>query len=182
MVLTTMNGSFLETFSKVSTCFSYVFLHLNLSSNAICRILSRSRLSGASLKTYHRWVALRNYAVAPLAEELIYRAAVAFLLANCLPRVVFIVLTPPLFFGAAHLHHYLELRHSGHPSRVALAAVCALCRASRYTVFFFTELLRASLLFKIIRMRSAGGKHFTGALRGRPIVNAPIIRGLILDL
>ena len=80
---------------------------------------------GASPKTYRKWVALRNYAVGPLAEELIYRAAVAFLLAQCLPRAVFIALTPPLFFGAAHLHHYFELRHSGHPSRVALAAVCA---------------------------------------------------------
>lgn len=53
-------------------------------------------------------------------------------------------------------------------------------------LFFSTKLLRASLLFKIIRMRSAGGKYFTGALRARihrrPIVNAPIIRGLSLDL
>ena len=87
-------------------------------------------IAGASPKTYRKWVALRNYAVAPLAEELIYRAAVAFLLAHCLPRAVFIFLTPPLFFGAAHLHHYLELRHSGHPSRVALAAVCALLQYS----------------------------------------------------
>ncbi|KAK1154864.1 CAAX prenyl protease 2-like [Acipenser oxyrinchus oxyrinchus] len=53
-----------------------------------------------------RW--LRNQVVAPLTEELVFRACMLPMLAPCagLSPAIF---TCPLFFGVAHFHHVIEL-------------------------------------------------------------------------
>ena len=56
----------------------------------------------------YRWITLRNLGIAPLVEEVIFRACV-------LPPLLASSLSPtkaswtaPLFFGVAHLHHFYE--------------------------------------------------------------------------
>lgn len=71
----------------------------------------------------YRWTTLRNLAIAPLAEEVIFRAClVPPLLASRISG--FESLSPtqvswiaPLFFGVAHLHHFYEKYRQTHPSR-----------------------------------------------------------------
>ncbi|XP_060951758.1 CAAX prenyl protease 2 [Limanda limanda] len=53
-----------------------------------------------------RW--LRNQVVAPLTEELVFRACMLPMLVPCAgPSVA--IFTCPLFFGVAHFHHVIEL-------------------------------------------------------------------------
>ncbi|KAL0629827.1 CAAX prenyl protease 2 [Plecturocebus cupreus] len=68
--------------------------------------------SWARCLTDMRW--LRNQVIAPLTEELVFRACMLPMLAPCmgLGPAVF---TCPLFFGVAHFHHIIEqlrFRHS----------------------------------------------------------------------
>lgn len=66
----------------------------------------------------------RNLVVAPLTEEFVFRACMVPLLAlEGVPSLT-IVLVTPLFFGAAHLHHLLDLtRHQRVPLRRAVLQV-----------------------------------------------------------
>ena len=69
---------------------------------------------------------LRDYAVAPLSEEFAFRACVATSLAwsgSC--TVASVVFLSPMCFGAAHLHHFRELRRRGLGLVGALAAIGA---------------------------------------------------------
>ncbi|XP_012876296.1 PREDICTED: CAAX prenyl protease 2 isoform X2 [Dipodomys ordii] len=61
--------------------------------------------SWARCLTDMRW--LRNQVIAPLTEELVFRACMLPMLAPCtgLGPAVF---TCPLFFGVAHFHHIIE--------------------------------------------------------------------------
>ncbi|XP_076971711.1 CAAX prenyl protease 2 isoform X3 [Tamandua tetradactyla] len=61
--------------------------------------------SWARCLTDMRW--LRNQVIAPLTEELVFRACMLPMLVPCtgLGRAVF---TCPLFFGVAHFHHVIE--------------------------------------------------------------------------
>lgn len=61
------------------------------------------------------WIGYRNLFVAPLGEELVFRALTIplFLLAHSRPtRIVFLT---PLVFGGAHLHHLVEYLQSRTP-------------------------------------------------------------------
>lgn len=59
-----------------------------------------------------RDILLRNYLVAPVAEEVVFRACMVPLL---LPHLgpVWTVIVSPAFFGVAHLHHMFEHLRSG---------------------------------------------------------------------
>lgn len=50
---------------------------------------------------------IRNYVVAPLSEELVFRACMLVLIIHC-TRPMTAVFVCPIFFGAAHLHHMVE--------------------------------------------------------------------------
>ncbi|KAM9407031.1 CAAX prenyl protease 2-like isoform 2-T2 [Salvelinus alpinus] len=68
-----------------------------------------------------RW--LRNQVVAPLTEELVFRACMLPMLVPCAsPSTA--MLTCPLFFGVAHFHHVIELLRfrQGSVSGIFLAA------------------------------------------------------------
>ena len=63
----------------------------------------------------HRWTKLRNLAIAPLAEEFIFRACLLPPLLASRTKSSHGKLTPtqaswiaPLFFGVAHIHHFYE--------------------------------------------------------------------------
>ncbi|GAB5361865.1 hypothetical protein AAMO2058_000749700 [Amorphochlora amoebiformis] len=64
---------------------------------------------------------VRNYVVAPLAEELVFRACICSLLVLGGWSHGFAGIVGPLMFGFAHLHHVLEhMRHAGHGLNKAL--------------------------------------------------------------
>lgn len=61
-----------------------------------------------------RWIRLRNLLIAPLAEEIVFRACMvpAFCSTGMsIPRVCLVV---PLFFGFAHVHHVILKVRQGH--------------------------------------------------------------------
>ncbi|KAG2493102.1 hypothetical protein HYH03_008765 [Edaphochlamys debaryana] len=63
----------------------------------------------------------RNLVAAPLTEEFVFRACMAPLLILEGFASLQVVLLTPLFFGAAHLHHVVELvRHQGVPLGTAV--------------------------------------------------------------
>ena len=59
-----------------------------------------------SFEIFERWKFIRNIIVAPIVEELVFRSYLLQPLQNCLPIL-------PLFFGLAHLHHYISNRNLG---------------------------------------------------------------------
>ncbi|XP_061620578.1 CAAX prenyl protease 2 [Phyllopteryx taeniolatus] len=69
-----------------------------------------------------RW--LRNQVVAPLTEELVFRACMLPMLVPCVGPAA-AILTCPLFFGVAHFHHVIELLRfrQGTLSGIFLSAV-----------------------------------------------------------
>eukprot|EP00062_Callorhinchus_milii_P025593 gi/632986741/ref/XP_007910406.1/ PREDICTED: CAAX prenyl protease 2-like [Callorhinchus milii] len=86
-----------------------------------------------------RW--LRNQVVAPLTEELVFRACMLPMLVPCtgLNRAIF---TCPLFFGVAHFHHVIELLkfRQGTVSGIFLSAVFQFSYTAvfgAYTAFIF---------------------------------------------
>ncbi|KAJ8246776.1 hypothetical protein GJAV_G00255280 [Gymnothorax javanicus] len=88
-----------------------------------------------------RW--LRNQVVAPLTEELVFRASMLPMLVPCAgPNTA--ILTCPLFFGVAHFHHVIELLRfrQGSVSAIFLSAVFQ---------FFYTGIFGAYTAFIFIR-------------------------------
>lgn len=77
---------------------------------------------------------LRNWLVAPLVEELVFRSClISYLLAAGASTTSAIWLSP-LLFGASHLHHLYDLtRHQGYPLSTVLQAM--LFQLSYTTVF-----------------------------------------------
>ncbi|XP_039996494.1 CAAX prenyl protease 2 isoform X2 [Xiphias gladius] len=86
-----------------------------------------------------RW--LRNQVVAPLTEELVFRACMLPMLVPCAsPSVA--IFTCPLFFGVAHFHHVIELLRfrQGTLSGIFLSAVFQFSYTAvfgAYTAFIF---------------------------------------------
>ncbi|XP_028851588.1 CAAX prenyl protease 2 [Denticeps clupeoides] len=86
-----------------------------------------------------RW--LRNQVVAPLTEELVFRACMLPMLVPCAgPSAA--IFTCPLFFGVAHFHHVIELLRfrQGTVSGIFLSAVFQFSYTAvfgAYTAFIF---------------------------------------------
>ncbi|KAJ8346551.1 hypothetical protein SKAU_G00279520 [Synaphobranchus kaupii] len=86
-----------------------------------------------------RW--LRNQVVAPLTEELVFRASMLPMLVPCAgPNAA--IFTCPLFFGVAHFHHVIELLRfrQGTVSAIFLSAVFQFSYTGvfgAYTAFIF---------------------------------------------
>ncbi|XP_072232597.1 CAAX prenyl protease 2 isoform X1 [Leuresthes tenuis] len=86
-----------------------------------------------------RW--LRNQVVAPLTEELVFRACMLPMLVPCAgPSTA--IFTCPLFFGVAHFHHVIELLRfrQGTLSGIFLSAVFQFSYTAvfgAYTAFIF---------------------------------------------
>lgn len=86
-----------------------------------------------------RW--LRNQVVAPLTEELVFRACMLPMLVPCAGPLT-AIFTCPLFFGVAHFHHVIELLRfrQGTLSGIFLSAVFQFSYTAvfgAYTAFIF---------------------------------------------
>ena len=58
-----------------------------------------------------RWVCLRNYFIAPITEEIVFRQCIVPILHSTGMSTLRIVGVAPLFFGMAHLHHAIVRWH-----------------------------------------------------------------------
>ncbi|XP_041093908.1 CAAX prenyl protease 2 isoform X1 [Polyodon spathula] len=88
-----------------------------------------------------RW--LRNQVVAPLTEELVFRACMLPMLAPC-AGLSLAIFTCPLFFGVAHFHHVIELLRfrQGTVGGIILSAVFQFSYTAvfgTYTAFVFVR-------------------------------------------
>nr|XP_049585215.1 CAAX prenyl protease 2 isoform X2 [Syngnathus scovelli] len=94
-----------------------------------------------------RW--LRNQVVAPLTEELVFRACMLPMLVPCFGPAL-AILTCPLFFGVAHFHHVIELLRfrQGTLSGIFLSAVFQ---------FSYTAVFGAYTAFVLMRTE----KHYS---------------------
>ncbi|EIW81569.1 Abi-domain-containing protein [Coniophora puteana RWD-64-598 SS2] len=63
---------------------------------------------------------LRNYVVAPLTEEIVFRSCILGVYRLARARFAWMVGVGPIFFGVAHLHHAYELYVQGGRTRTAL--------------------------------------------------------------
>jgi len=65
-------------------------------------------------RTNERWVLLRNLLIAPLSEEIAFRACISTMLSCCSTLTTKqVALISPLFFGTAHAHHSFLLYQRG---------------------------------------------------------------------
>ena len=95
----------------------------------LCRDFKKCVIANCCNTGPYYWLAamkqlvnLRNYVVAPLTEEFVFRACILCLIAPCcsLARAVLVC---PVFFGAAHLHHAIEqIRLGVAPRKAVLVA------------------------------------------------------------
>uniref|UniRef100_A0A183JDF1 CAAX prenyl protease 2 n=1 Tax=Schistosoma curassoni TaxID=6186 RepID=A0A183JDF1_9TREM len=77
------------------------------------------------------WISLRNFVIAPLAEELIFRACVTFHLLPLFSSCVMLCFVSSLFFSLAHFHHVFESVKSGQDLQSAF-------KTSLFQVFYTT--------------------------------------------
>ena len=110
-------------------------------------------------KDSERWVTLRNLVVAPLTEEVVFRACMVPVLeaalgerkmpARTLTTAVSIV--APLFFGFAHVHHaVLKLRQGQTRSQVLLATTFQFAYTSIFGAYVSYVYLRTRCLTAIV--------------------------------
>ena len=123
-------------------------------------------------------VKLRNWAVAPLVEEFVFRAClISFLLASGAAPAASAWLSP-LLFGAAHLHHAYDLvRFQRYPLRAALAQL--LFQLAYTTLFGW---LAAHLFVSSRHLAAAALPHAFCNFMGPPAPpphGAPYRRGIL---
>ncbi|KAF8524049.1 hypothetical protein BU17DRAFT_43251 [Hysterangium stoloniferum] len=102
------------------------------------------------LPIFNTWIGLRNFVVAPITEEMVFRAcllAVAQLSGQTLYHKVFLT---PLWFGVAHLHHANELYVTYGRTPQALKRAFATCMVQ----FTYTTLFGAYASFLLVRTGS----------------------------
>ena len=94
---------------------------------------------------------LRNYVVAPFAEEFVFRGCMMPLLLPSL-GVTCTVVFSPLFFGLAHVHHIVEWarRREGSFLAACIPVLVQLCYTSIYGMFSAFLLLRTGHLVSAI--------------------------------
>lgn len=102
---------------------------------------------GETIRSERTDIAIRNFIVAPLAEELIFRSCmVALLLPHLGP--IWTTVFAPGFFGLAHVHHAVGRVRSGGvtPSQAAVATVLQVGYTSLFGIFSGVILIRTGHL------------------------------------
>jgi prenyl protein peptidase len=128
------------------------------------------------------WTFLRNQVVAPVTEELVFRACMVPALLSTGMTDTSVCLTAPLFFGIAHVHHgILRLRQGYSLTFVSVATLVQFC---------YTSIFGAYVSYVYLRTGSIGAVVFCHSLcnaMGLPNVsflqsNSPLYasRGLLL--
>nr|XP_002131463.1 CAAX prenyl protease 2-like [Ciona intestinalis] len=100
----------------------------------------------------------RNFFVAPLSEELVFRGCMMPLLVPCLGQFTSILLAP-WFFGLAHFHHAYEQYKTGYHTLSAIV-ISTIFQASYTTVF--------GILSSFIFLRTG---HLTSAFMSHALCN-----------
>lgn len=93
----------------------------------------------------------RNLVVGPAAEELVFRACMCPVLQKAGFSNLSVCFVAPLFFGVAHLHHYIELRRTYPVKTAAMSVLFQFCYTylfGAYACFLFvkTKCIYASIL------------------------------------
>ncbi|KZT51872.1 Abi-domain-containing protein [Calocera cornea HHB12733] len=120
-------------------------------------------------ESFRSWLGLRNYLVAPITEEVVFRScclAVASLAGQSFAYKVWVT---PLYFGIAHLHHGWETYNQGGRSKSALqkAVITTLVQLT------YTSLFGAFASFLTVRTHSilpALTSHIFCNLMGLPSI------------
>ncbi|XP_029063857.1 CAAX prenyl protease 2 isoform X2 [Monodon monoceros] len=138
---------------------------MQLSMDCPCDLADRLKVvlaprSWAGCLTDMRW--LRNQVIAPLTEELVFRACMLPMLAPCtgLGPAVF---TCPLFFGVAHFHHIFE------QLRFRQSSVGSIFLSAAFQ-FSYTAVFGAYTAFLFIRTGKwpGRGRSWTEGLSAQP--------------
>ncbi|KAG9458987.1 hypothetical protein H6P81_003495 [Aristolochia fimbriata] len=121
-------------------------------------------------------MAWRNYVVAPLTEELVFRACMIPLLLCGGYKTYNIIFLSPIFFSLAHLNHFLELYYLQSYSFFKAAAIVGIQLG--YTVIFgwyaaFLFIRSGNLLAPIVA-------HIFCNVMGLPVLASPRARGLTI--
>ncbi|KAK4472959.1 hypothetical protein MN116_004161 [Schistosoma mekongi] len=77
------------------------------------------------------WISFRNFVIAPLAEELIFRACITFHLLPLFSSCIMLCFISSLFFSVSHFHHIVESIESGQDLQSAF-------QTSLFQVFYTT--------------------------------------------
>lgn len=65
------------------------------------------------LRSVFSWIFVRNYIVAPLTEEFIFRSTLLAILIPCWESQIVAMSLSSIFFGLAHSHHYIFQKLEG---------------------------------------------------------------------
>ncbi|KAJ4749316.1 CAAX prenyl protease 2 [Rhynchospora pubera] len=144
----------------------------NISHNGL--IPSVKQLPQGLARCARNVMAWRNYFVAPITEEVVFRACMIPLLLCAGFSTTLIIFLCPMFFSLAHLNHFIELYYQGRHSfsRALLVVGFQLC----YTVVFgwyaaFLFIRTGTLIAPIVA-------HIFCNYMGLPTFHASHMRGL----
>lgn len=101
-------------------------------------------------------IIMRNYVIAPFAEELIFRACMLFLLQPAAGEW-YAVLLCPIFFGIAHVHHLIDWYriNDGTPFHHAcLSVIIQICYTSTFGLFAGFLFVRTGHLASLVLCHS----------------------------
>lgn len=127
------------------------YLHRNNSRVSISSFLSvyQQRHMLPLFNIHNRWQSIRNFIVAPLTEEIVFRGAMIPALQAANIRNSGIPIVAPLFFGVAHVHHAVQSLTRGVSFRLVLL--------SGFCQFAYTSLFGAYVSFVYLNTGSILG-------------------------
>ena len=97
-----------------------------------------------------RWIRLRNIVIAPLAEEIVFRACMIPALCSTGLSIMTVVVLAPLFFGVSHAHHAILRIHKGErPSSVLFKTVFQFGYTSLFGTYASYAYLRTGSLVAV---------------------------------
>lgn len=99
----------------------------------IVQTLSSGDTPFENLKSERMDIMVRNYIVAPFAEEFVFRACMVPLLLPHLGELLTILICP-LFFGLAHVHHLIEWWRNG-KNTLLMALITILVQVAYTSIF-----------------------------------------------
>lgn len=83
---------------------------------------------------FSSWVGIRNFIAGPFTEELVFRSCIIPLHFFAAFPIGQIILTTPLYFGLAHIHHVYE-RSIARPGHLLEACIVSLVQFTYTTIF-----------------------------------------------
>lgn len=101
------------------------------------------RPSPRPVSSSERWGAIRDYVVAPFAEEVVFRGCMVCPLLSAGLRPPMATAVAPLFFGTAHVHHaYVKLRDGGSVANVVISTIVQFAYTTLFGMYAAHAFLR----------------------------------------